>query len=265
MKLNHPFHLVSLSPWPFMGSIAVLTTAMGAIMYFHRYENAYLMLSFGFISILYFMFVWWRDVIRESNAHYHTTKVQQGLQMGMILFIVSEAMFFVGFLWAFIHFAAQPSVYLGNEWPPVGIIPVDWTRRPLLNSALLAASYFSANVAKYAMEINQKKLCGTNLVITILLGLLFTFYQYLEYSDSAFTLSDSVFGSTFFIATGFHGFHVIVGVLFLLVCLLTLKDVTPNHCVGLRLAVLYWHFVDIVWIFLMGIIYYWGSYSRQGA
>ena len=264
MKLNHPYHLVSLSPWPIMSSIAVLTTAMGAIMYFHRYENAYLMLSFGLLSILYFMFVWWRDVIRESNAHFHTTKVQQGLQMGMILFIVSEAMFFVGFLWAFIHFAAQPAVYLGNEWPPVGIIPVDWTRRPLLNSALLAASYFSANVAKYAMEINEKKLCSTNLIITILLGLLFSYYQYLEYSDSAFTLSDSVFGSTFFIATGFHGFHVIVGVLFLLVCLLTLKEVTPNHCVGLRLAVLYWHFVDIVWIFLMGIIYYWGSYSRHG-
>jgi cytochrome c oxidase subunit 3 len=263
MRQHHPYHLVDASPWPFLMSVSVLVMALGLVLSFHRYQNSTLIFSLGLLLVIYIFFLWSRDIMRESRLHYHTTKVQTGLQMGMVFFIMSEAMFFVGLLWAFIHAASQPSIYLGTQWPPAGIIPVEWNGRPLLNTALLFASYFSANVARYAMEENKKNLAFTNLLITVLLGFLFTFYQYLEYSTAAFTFSDSVFGSVFYLTTGFHGFHVIVGVLFLLVCLLRLKEFSVNHSVGLKLAVLYWHFVDIVWIFLMGIIYYWGSYKKH--
>jgi len=263
MKQHHPFHLVDASPWPFLTSVGVLVTALGFVLSFHRYQNSTLVLSLGFLIFVYVLFLWWRDVMRESRLHYHTSRVQTGLQLGMVIFITTEAMFFVGLLWAFINAASQPTVYLSNSWPPEGIIPVEWHGRPLLNTALLFASYFSANVARYALEENNHKLASINLTITVFLGLLFTFYQYLEYSTAAFTMSDSVFGSVFYLATGFHGFHVIVGVLFLFVCLIRLKEFSVNHSVGLKLAVLYWHFVDIVWIFLMGIIYYWGSYKKH--
>lgn len=263
MRQHHPYHLVDMSPWPALTSLGVLVTVFGLILSFHKYPNSKLLLCIGLFTLFYVLYLWWRDLFRESRSHYHTTKVQTGLHLGMILFISTEAMFFVGLLWGFIHFASQPSIYLGTQWPPEGIIPVEWNGRPLLNTALLFASYFSANVARYAVEENKLNLAYTNLVITVFLGLLFTFYQYLEYTSAAFTMSDSVFGSVFYLATGFHGFHVIVGVLFLFVCLLRLKETTPNHSVGLKLAVLYWHFVDIVWIFLMGIIYYWGSYKKH--
>jgi cytochrome c oxidase subunit 3 len=261
MRNLHPFHLVDASPWPALMALSVLVTALGLIMSFHRYPNALGVLSVGFMLVLYVFFVWWRDVSRESTI-YHTNRVQTGIEWGMMLFITSEAAFFFGLLWAFVHLASQPTVSLGTQWPPEGIIPVDWTRRPLLNTALLFTSYFSANLARYAVEVNNLSMAATQLVITIVLGALFTFYQWLEYTGASFTMSDSAFGSVFYLSTGFHGFHVIVGVLYLTVCLLLIKQTTPSHSLGVRLAVLYWHFVDIVWIALMVIIYYWGSYIR---
>jgi cytochrome c oxidase subunit 3 len=294
----HTFHLVDQSPWPALMALSVCTTAMGFILSFHRYAHAPYILSIGFFSILYFMFVWWRDVSRESDA-YHTSRVQTGLEYGMVLFIVSEAMFFIGFLWTFLHLASQPTISLGTQWPPEGIIPVDWTKRPLVNTALLFTSYFTANLSRYAVDSTfvpsnsaysdknagvalhsfagnkeeknkESQSTGTNqhalyLFLTIALGVLFTYYQYLEYIDAPFTISDSAFGSIFFLSTGFHGFHVIVGTLYLVVCLFMtsslspLGKTTPSHHLSLKLAVLYWHFVDIVWIFLMVIVYYWGS------
>jgi cytochrome c oxidase subunit 3 len=267
MKQTHAFHLVDPSPWPAVTSLGALITALGLVMYFHQYNHGGTVLSFGLFLVVYTVFLWWRDVIRESTVH-HTYKVQAGIESGMILFIVTEAMFFFGLLWTFIHLASQPSFYVGTQWPPAGIIPVDWSRRPLLNTALLFTSYFTANMAMYAVEAGSdvKKTPSmlthaafVPLSLTVFLGLLFVFYQYLEYSEAAFTISDSAFGSIFYLATGFHGFHVLLGAAFLLVCLVNLAQTSSSHCLGLRLAVLYWHFVDLVWIFLLGIIYYWGS------
>lgn len=156
----------------------------------------------------------------------------------------------------------MPTVQIGMAWPPVGIVPVSadsWHARPILNTWLLLASYFTANNAKHALDLGEKNRCALFLALTIVLGAIFRYYQYLEYSDAAFTFRDSIFGRTFYLTTGFHGFHVIVGFAYLTVCLLTLKDASPNQSTALDLAVLYWHFVDIVWIFLLILVYVWGG------
>nr|BBE24820.1 Cytochrome c oxidase subunit 3 [Raphidocelis subcapitata] len=256
---HHPFHLVDPSPWPLMTSFSMLCLALGLVLYFHKYAAGGTVLCLALLSLTYAATLWWRDVIRESLLGCHTSKVKEGLHLGMILFIVSEAVFFVGLLWAFLHAALMPTVDVGMAWPPVGVVPVDWTRRPSLNTVLLAASYFSANAAKHAMDQGQKQTCALNLFLTIALGVLFTGYQYLEYSGAAFTFSDSVFGSTFYLSTGFHGFHVIVGFLYLAVCLLTLNSAAPGKSTALDLAVLYWHFVDLVWVLIFTLVYVWGG------
>lgn len=256
---HHPYHLVDPSPWPLMTSFSMLCLALGLALYFHKYAAGGTVLVVALMSLTYAASVWWRDVIRESVLGCHTSKVKEGLHLGMILFIVSEAVFFVGLLWAFLHAALMPTVDIGMAWPPVGVVPVDWTRRPSLNTVLLAASYFSANAAKHAMDQGQKQACALNLALTIALGVLFTGYQYLEYSGAAFTFSDSVFGSTFYLSTGFHGFHVIVGFLYLAVCLFTLKSASPGKSTALDLAVLYWHFVDLVWVLIFTLVYVWGG------
>lgn len=256
---HHPYHLVDPSPWPLYTSFSMLCLALGLVMYFHKYAAGGTLLCFALFSLTYAASVWWRDVMRESVLGCHTSKVKEGLHLGMILFIVSEAVFFVGLLWAFLHAALMPTVSIGMAWPPVGVVPVDWTRRPSLNTVLLAASYFSANAAKHAMDNGQKQACAFHLMLTIGLGVLFTGYQYLEYSGAAFTFSDSIFGSTFYLSTGFHGFHVIVGFLYLAVCLLTLQSASPGKSTALDLAILYWHFVDLVWVFIFTLVYVWGG------
>lgn len=260
--LQHPYHLVDPSPWPALTSLSVLTLTIGMVLYFHKYPGGGSVLTFGLLCVLYIATLWFRDIIRESRLFLHTSKVKRGLHLGMLLFIVTEAMFFVGMLWAFLNAALMPTVHVGMSWPPVGIVPVKadtWFARPILNTWLLLASYFSANAAKHAMDLGDHSRCRMNLMVTIGLGILFSYYQYLEYCEAAFTFSDSIFGSTFYLSTGFHGFHVILGFLYLFVCLLTLKDAGPNHSTALSLAVLYWHFVDIVWVFILILVYVWGG------
>lgn len=256
---HHGYHLLDPSPWPLATSLAVLWLALGMVSYFHKYQGSGTVLVLGLLTVIYIASVWWRDVMRESLAGFHTTKVRQGLHLGMILFILSEAMFFVGLLWAFLNAALMPTVQIGMAWPPVGIVPVDWTRRPTLNTVLLGASYFSANAAKHALDQGDRRRCAIALIVTIGLGALFSFYQYLEYSGAAFTFSDSVFGSTFYLSTGFHGMHVILGFLYLAVCLATLGTAGPTRSTALDLAVLYWHFVDLVWILIFTLVYVWGG------
>ena len=257
--LHHPFHLVTPSPWPALTSFSMLCLTLSLVMYFHKYPAGGLLLTFALIGLTYVASLWWRDIVRESLQNVHTSKVKQGLHLGMILFIVSEAVFFVGLLWAFLHAALMPTVSIGMAWPPVGVIPVDWTRRPSLNTVVLFTSYFTANAAKYAIDTGDKKGCAIQLILTIALGLIFSLYQFLEYGDAAFTFSDSIFGSSFYLATGFHGFHVIIGFTYLAVCLFNLKSTSPGKSTALDLAVLYWHFVDVVWIFLLCLLYVWGG------
>lgn len=259
---HHPYHLVDPSPWPLMTSLSALWLAIGLVLYFHKYTSAGTVLLGALICLVYTVGLWWRDIIRESRLDCHTAKVKRGLHLGMLLFIVTEAMFFVGLLWAFLNAALMPTVQIGMAWPPLGIVPVKadtWHARPILNTWLLLASYFTANNAKHALDNGDRQRCALFLALTVGLGLLFTFYQYLEYNEAAFTFSDSVFGSTFYLATGFHGFHVIVGFLYLTVCLLTLKDAGPSRSTAMDLAVLYWHFVDIVWVFILILVYVWGG------
>lgn len=265
---HHPFHLVDPSPWPFLTSLSALWLTTGGVLYFHQYAMGGTVVLGAILCLVYTVSLWWRDVMRESRLDCHTAKVKRGLHLGMLFFIVTEAMFFVGMLWAFMHAALMPTVQIGMCWPPVGILPVkadSWHARPILNTWLLLASYFTANNAKHKMDLGDRKGCAIYLILTITLGVIFSFYQYLEYTDASFTFSDSIFGSTFYLTTGFHGFHVIIGFLYLTVCLLSLKDTSPTRSTALDLAVLYWHFVDVIWVFLLILLYFWGGATPSSA
>jgi len=213
---KHPFHLVDPSPWPIFASLSAFVSTVGGVMYMHGYNGGKSMLSLGFLMILYSMFVWWRDVVREATFEgHHTSFVQLGLRYGMILFIVSEVMFFVAFFWAFFHSSLSPTVEIGAVWPPKGIEVLNPWEIPFLNTVILLSSGASVTWAHHALLIGDRKQGLYGLIVTVLLAILFTSFQVMEYYEAPFTISDSIYGSTFFLATGFHGFHVFVGTVFL--------------------------------------------------
>lgn len=211
---HHGYHLVDPSPWPALTRFSIFWMLLSMVLFFHQYAGAGTLVISAFCAVAYTATVWWRDVHREGVLGFHTAKVKNGLHLGMMLFIWSEAMFFVGLLWAFLHRSLMPTIQVGMSWPPLGIVPVQWYGLPKVNTLLLLRSYFTANAAKHALENNQKNLCQLQLRNTIFLGLLFVYCQYLEYTGRRFTFSDSIFGSAFYLTTGFHGFHVIVGFLY---------------------------------------------------
>nr|YP_009944166.1 cytochrome c oxidase subunit III [Thryothorus ludovicianus]QOD96010.1 cytochrome c oxidase subunit III [Thryothorus ludovicianus] len=256
----HSYHMVDPSPWPILGAAAALLTTSGLTMWFHY--NAPYLLAMGLLSTLLVMFQWWRDIVRESTFQgHHTPTVQKGLRYGMALFITSEAFFFLGFFWAFFHSSLAPTPELGGQWPPVGIQPLDPMDVPLLNTAILLASGVTVTWAHHSITEASRKQAIHALTLTVLLGFYFTGLQAMEYYEAPFSIADGVYGSTFFVATGFHGLHVIIGSIFLLVCLLRLikYHFTSNHHFGFEAAAWYWHFVDVVWLFLYISIYWWGS------
>jgi cytochrome c oxidase subunit 3 len=259
---SHPFHLVDFSPWPIFGALSAFTSTVGGVMYMHAYSGGGLMLSLGFIILIYTFFVWWRDVIREATfGGYHTLAVQNGMRWGMLLFIVSEVMFFFAFFWAFFHSSLAPTIELGAVWPPHGIQVLNPWEVPFLNTVILLSSGAAVTWAHHGLLAGQPKTTTVGLIVTIILAAIFTGFQALEYLEAPFTISDSVYGSTFFLATGFHGFHVFVGTCFLTVCLFRHRayHFTKNHHFGFEAAAWYWHFVDVVWLFLFVTIYWWGS------
>jgi cytochrome c oxidase subunit 3 len=253
---KHPYHLVDPSPWPIVGAVAAGVMATGGVMFMHGHGTAALII--GALLVLGTMFVWWRDVIREATFQgYHTPVVQIGLRFGMALFIASEVMFFAAFFWAFFTSSLFP---VGGVWPPAGIHPFNPFEFPFLNTLILLLSGTTVTWAHHSLlEGNQKGLVQ-GLTVTVLLGISFTCVQAYEYSHAAFTFSGGIYPSTFFMATGFHGFHVIIGTTFLAVCLWRAQrgDFTPAHHFGLEAAAWYWHFVDVVWLFLFVCIYWWG-------
>nr|AUR26777.1 cytochrome c oxidase subunit 3 [Cormobates leucophaea] len=256
----HSYHMVDPSPWPILGAAAALLTTSGLVMWFH-YDSYYLLLL-GLISTALVMFQWWRDIIRESTFQgHHTPTVQKGLRYGMALFITSEAFFFLGFFWAFFHSSLAPTPELGGQWPPVGIQPLDPMGVPLLNTTILLASGVTVTWAHHSITEAARKSAILALTLTVLLGLYFTALQAMEYYEAPFSIADGVYGSTFFVATGFHGLHVIIGTIFLFVCLLRLikYHFTSGHHFGFEAAAWYWHFVDVVWLLLYISIYWWGS------
>lgn len=259
---RHSYHLVDPSPWPISGSLGALATTVGGVMYMHSFQGGARLLSLGLIVILYTMFVWWRDVLRESTLEGHHTKVVQlGLRYGFILFIVSEVMFFFAFFWASSHSSLAPTVEIGGIWPPKGIGVLDPWEIPFLNTPILLSSGAAVTWAHHAILAGKEKRAVYALVATVFLALVFTGFQGMEYYQAPFTISDSIYGSTFFLATGFHGFHVIIGTLFLIICGIRqyLGHLTKEHHVGFEAAAWYWHFVDVVRLFPFVSIYWWGG------
>ena len=256
---KHQFHLVEPSPWPAVGSAAGFTLALGAAMFMHDYQYSGYILIAGFLMLFTVMFFWWRDVIREAEFQgHHTPIVQIGMRYGMILFISSEVMFFVAFFWAFFDASLYPDT---GSWPPPDIVPFDPFDLPLINTMILLLSGCTVTWSHHALQHNNRKDFLVGLFLTILLGLSFTALQAYEYTHAAFGFTDGIYASTFYLATGFHGFHVIVGTLFLMVCYYRGLNghYTSEHHFGFEAAAWYWHFVDVVWLVLLVCVYWWGA------
>ena len=261
-KHYHPYHLVEPSPYPYMGSFAALGLTTGAVMYFHSYNFGGELIFISLAALVLVAYHWWRDVVREATFQgHHTLVVQRGLKYGMLLFIVSEAMLFFSFFWAYFHSALAPEIQVGGVWPPVGIQSINAFDVPLLNTAILLSSGATVTWAHHAMIAGNRKEAIRGLTLTVILGVIFTGLQAMEYYEAPFTIADSVYGSIFFVATGFHGLHVIIGTLFLLVMLIRLirHHFTKFHHTGFEAAAWYWHFVDVVWLFLYVFVYWWGG------
>nr|YP_010947530.1 cytochrome c oxidase subunit III [Hesperus amabilis]WGO76433.1 cytochrome c oxidase subunit 3 [Hesperus amabilis] len=257
---NHPFHLVDVSPWPILGAFGAMITMVGLVKWFHFFNSNLFFL--GMIITMLVMYQWWRDVTREATFQgMHTFKVTMGLRWGMILFITSEVFFFISFFWSFFHSSLSPSIELGMMWPPKGIETFNPMQIPLLNTLILLTSGLTVTWAHHSIMENDFNQTTQGLTMTVILGIYFSILQGYEYMEAPFTISDAVYGSTFFMSTGFHGIHVIIGTTFLLVCLIRHLN---NHfsCIhhfGFEAAAWYWHFVDVVWLFLYISVYWWGS------
>lgn len=256
---SHPYHLVDPSPWPFIGALSAFVLTIGAVLLIHGHGVVVLTIGVGLLGLT--MAGWWHDVLKEATPRNHTGPVRQGLRMGVVLFIVSEVMFFVAFFWAFFDASLFPKEATGHVWPPKGIHVLDPFDLPYLNTLILLLSGTTVTWAHQALLEKRKKEVLQGLGATILLGLTFTTVQIYEYAHAAFPFKNNIYGSTFYMATGFHGFHVLVGTIFLIICWgrAWRDQFTPQHHVGFEAAAWYWHFVDVVWIFLFITVYGWGS------
>jgi len=257
---HHDYHLVDPSPWPIIGALAAGVLTGGSVVWFHG-GTPWIMII-GFLLVLYTMFVWWRDVVAEGEHQgHHTPVVQIGLRYGMILFIASEVMFFVSWFWAFFHNALFPGKDIGGVWPPSGVEVFDPWHLPFVNTLILLTSGTTVTWAHHALREGNRRSLKNGLWLTIILGALFTCIQAYEYSVAPFAFAGSLYGTAFFMATGFHGAHVIIGTTFLVVCLVRAYagHFKPDHHFGFEAAAWYWHFVDVVWLFLFVCIYWWGS------
>ena len=289
---NHDYHILPPSPWPMLSSLAALWLAAGGLLWMKEHPHGMWVFLTGFAAVLFCMASWWVDVIKEANAGDHTPVVQLHLRYGMILFIASEVMFFVGWFWAWFDFALFPAaIAVSGEhasvveilegavatFPPKGLEVMNAFHLPLLNTFILLLSGTTITWAHHGLIHNQrggelKGLWGfigvgendvvkKGLWLTIVLGLIFSAIQAYEYAHAPFVFGKSNYSSAFYLATGFHGFHVIVGTIFLMVCLLRTYqgDFTPRQHFGFEAAAWYWHFVDVVWLFLFVVVYVWGS------
>jgi cytochrome c oxidase subunit III len=271
---NHEYHILPPDPWPIIGAFSALGMAAGGIMWMHKAPFGGYVFFAGLAAVLYTMFSWWSNVIREANAGDHTPVVSLHLRYGMILFIASEVMFFVGWFWAWFDFSLFPVAMSVNEgavtlgetvaaWPPKGIDVIDPFHFPLLNTLILLCSGTTVTWAHHELIHGNRDGLKKGLWATIILGALFTTIQAYEYYHAPFGFKGTNYGAAFFMATGFHGFHVLVGTIFLAVCLKRTYngDFTPRQHFGFEAAAWYWHFVDVVWLFLFVAIYVWGGWG----
>lgn len=258
-----PFHLVKASSWPIYTSIFAGTMLLFTAINFHyNYENCVSIIFTTLFLLVWSMGSWWFDISLEGfKGGHHTSKVRSGLRMAMALFILSEVMFFLGFFWALFHSSLNPVFNIGGVWPPQGIETISPWSVPLLNTLILLASGATVTKAHYAIQKNDNFEVIWNLDLTIILALIFTKIQVFEYNVSSFTISDSVYGSLFYLMTGFHGLHVLIGTCFLIVCLFRYEagHFSSFYHFGFEAAIWYWHFVDVVWILLFICLYWWGG------
>ena len=257
---KHDYHLVDPSPWPIYTSFSCLVLALGAVYYMHSDVSWGMYL--GLALLIYGAYMWFRDVVIEAEHQgHHTPVVQIHHRYGMTLFIASEVMFFVAWFWAYFDVSLFPNEFVGNVWPPKDIETFDPWDIPLINTLVLLLSGTTVTWAHHALQHNDRRDFIMGLSITVMLGVLFTALQAFEYQHAHFGFSDGIYPSVFFMATGFHGFHVIVGTIFLFVCLMRgmQGQFTAETHFGFEAAAWYWHFVDVVWLFLFVAIYWWGG------
>jgi cytochrome c oxidase subunit 3 len=267
----HSFHLVRPSYAPIFCALSALFLVLSAVSYFH-YKAILICVITSLTLLVSGMIIWWQEVVEESYV-YHTSVVKKGLRLGFILFIVSEIMFFFGFFWGFFHSSLSPSIFIGGIWPPPGIVPFNPWTVPLANTLVLLLSGCSITWAHHSF-LSKPKISPytiatesevtdtrTAFFVTLVLAVCFTCLQLLEYCEAPFSISDSVYGSTFFLMTGFHGLHVIIGTIFIAVCFVRFLygRLTLNQHLGFEFAAWYWHFVDVVWLFLFISVYWWGG------
>lgn len=281
-KRHHDYHIIDPSPWPFLGSLGAFIMAVGGVAFMRYLEGSPFELFganlanpwlffIGLVLVLYTMTGWWGDTIKEAHEGHHTRVVSLHLRYGMIMFIASEVMFFVAWFWAFFDaslFANEPIqaarvAFTGGQWPPKGIEVLDPWHLPIYNTVILLLSGTTVTWAHHSLLRGDRKGLVRGLVLTVLLGMLFTFVQGWEYVHAPFGFKNSIYGATFFMATGFHGFHVIIGTIFLAVCLFRslAGDFTAKQHFGFEAAAWYWHFVDVVWLFLFFAVYIWGGWG----
>nr|YP_010944600.1 cytochrome oxidase subunit 3 [Gymnascella aurantiaca]WMB97476.1 cytochrome oxidase subunit 3 [Gymnascella aurantiaca] len=259
---RHPYHLVSPSPWPLNTSISLFTLTLTGVLTMHGFSKAGYILIIAFLNLILSMSLWFKDIASEATfLGNHTYAVQRGINLGVGLFIVSEALFFLAIFWAYFHSSLSPNIELGTMWPPMGISAINPFELPLLNTIILLSSGVTITYAHHSLIQGNRRGALYGIIFTILLALIFTVFQIVEYKVSSFTISDGVFGSTFYFGTGFHGLvHVMIGTAFLAVGLFRLLSYhfTDHHHLGLESGILYWHFVDVVWLILYVSFYYWG-------
>ncbi|MFL2649921.1 MAG: cytochrome c oxidase subunit 3 [Alphaproteobacteria bacterium] len=267
---KHPYHLVDPSPWPLVTALALLVLCYGLVVMMHQESST--MFYVGGAAVLLASILWWKDVVNESKSgKFHNKVVQIGLRYGMILFIASEVMFFSAWFWAFFDVAFYPGAdspeligrqdSLGGVFPPEEIELIPPFGIPLLNTFILLASGGTITWAHHALRENDRKNFMIFLLLTIILGIIFTGFQAYEYKHATFSIDEGIYPSTFYMATGFHGVHVIIGTLFLIVCFfrgLTGHFSAKKH-LGFEFAAWYWHFVDVIWLFLFTFVYWWAS------
>jgi cytochrome c oxidase subunit 3 len=261
---NHDYHILPPSSLPFICAVSAFVMLFGAVLWMKGMTPW--MFAAGFVGVLYVMYAWWADVVKESHSGDHTPVVRIGLRYGFILFIMSEVMFFAAWFWSFFKHALYPmgemSPIVDGVWPPAGIETFDPWHLPLINTLILLCSGAAATWAHHALvhENNRKDMIN-GLALAIILGAFFTVLQVYEYTHAGFGFAGNIYGANFFMATGFHGLHVLIGTIFLAVCMIRAMKghFTPEKHIGFEAAAWYWHFVDVVWLFLFAVIYVWGQ------
>lgn len=258
MRYQHPYHLVQVSPWPIALSLSTFSLLLGSVLLFNNIFLAKEITLLGIASIIYGSYYWFKDIIIEGTYRgEHTKQVEKGLTLGFVLFIVTEVCVFFSLFFSYFYQALVPSIEIGGIWPPIGIITMDYKGVPLLNTLILLSSGFSITASHNFILNRNFSMAYVYLIYTIVLGILFVYCQYLEYFNSFFTLTDSVYGSIFYILTGLHGVHIIIGTIFFIFTLLRFSHFTTEHHVQFTSASIYWHMLDAVWLLLYFLLYCW--------